>query len=154
MGRSGALPASFFGAIDPRRRVPRNNVIFVGALALAGALILPLTANASAYELAVNLVNFGALIAFMRVNAAAFTRYYVRTEKKRPINFTTPVLGFLVCLLLWWGLSTPCKLLGGIWMAAGIIFGAWKTNGFKFNLVDFDIPPDLLRDASVDALKA
>src|SRR5882672_10434221 len=39
MGRSGALPPSFFGVIDPKRRVPRNSVIFVGAIALAGALL-------------------------------------------------------------------------------------------------------------------
>ncbi len=30
MGRSNALPQSFFGVVDPKRRVPRNNVIFVG----------------------------------------------------------------------------------------------------------------------------
>src|SRR5215470_1572570 len=41
MGRSRALPQSFFGVVDPKRRVPRNNVVFVGALALAGAFLLP-----------------------------------------------------------------------------------------------------------------
>ena len=41
MGRSNALPKSFFGAMDPKRHVPRNNVLFVGALALAGAFFLP-----------------------------------------------------------------------------------------------------------------
>src|SRR5690349_5347574 len=30
MGRSSALPKSFFGAVDPKRHVPRNNVVFVG----------------------------------------------------------------------------------------------------------------------------
>ena len=30
MGRSNALPKSFFGAIEPKRRIPRNNVLFVG----------------------------------------------------------------------------------------------------------------------------
>ena len=30
MGRSNALPKSFFGAVDPKRHVPRNNVMFVG----------------------------------------------------------------------------------------------------------------------------
>ena len=34
MGRSNALPKSFFGAVDAKRRVPRNNVLFVGVLAL------------------------------------------------------------------------------------------------------------------------
>ena len=145
MGRSGALPTLFFGAVEPKRRVPRNNVVFVGVLALAGALILPLAASEStAYELAVNLVNFGALIAFMGVNAAAFMRYYVREEKKRWINFLQPVLGFLVCALLWWSLSTPSRLLGGAWMAFGIAYGAWKTRGFKSNLVNFEVPSDVL----------
>jgi putrescine importer len=153
MGRSGALPTAFFGAIDARRRVPRNNVIFVGTLALAGALILPLTASESAYELAVSLVNFGALIAFMGVNAAAFMRYYVRAEKKRLINLLAPVAGFFVCLLLWWGLSAPCKILGGVWMAAGIAFGAWKTGGFKSDLVNFEVPPDCPPNSTAEALK-
>src|SRR5437868_10714251 len=47
MGRSNALPKSFFGAVDPKRRVPRNNVVFVGALALAGAFLLPAVAGAA-----------------------------------------------------------------------------------------------------------
>ncbi|MBV9573651.1 MAG: APC family permease, partial [Acidobacteriales bacterium] len=39
MGRSNALPKSFFGAVEPRRRIPRNNVIFVGVIALIGAFV-------------------------------------------------------------------------------------------------------------------
>lgn len=155
MGRSGALPTSFFGALEPKRRVPRNNVVFVGALALSGALILPVAASqGTAYELAVSLVNFGALIAFMGVNAAAFVRYFLRAEKKSVINFAAPVAGFLVCLLLWSSLSTPSKLLGGIWMAFGILYGAWKTRGFRANLVNFDLPPETARDAATGALHA
>src|SRR5512146_2642775 len=68
MGRSNALPKSFFGAVDPKRRVPRNNVFFVGGLALAGAFLLPAVAGqATGYELGANLLNFGALLAFMGV---------------------------------------------------------------------------------------
>src|SRR6202158_6005807 len=64
MGRSNALPKKFFGAVDPKRRVPRNNVVFVGVLALAGAFLLPAIAGAATgYELGANLLNFGALIA-------------------------------------------------------------------------------------------
>ena len=40
MGRSNAIPKSFFGAIDPRTRIPRNNVIVVGVVALVGAYII------------------------------------------------------------------------------------------------------------------
>ena len=36
MGRSDAIPKSFFGAIEPKRRIPRNNILLVGAFALGG----------------------------------------------------------------------------------------------------------------------
>jgi putrescine importer len=154
MGRSRALPASFFGAVEPKRRVPRNNVVLVGALALAGALILPLVSESTAYELAVSLVNFGALIAFMGVNAAALMRYYVRADTKRWINFVQPVLGFLVCLLLWWGLSAPSLWVGGAWMTIGILVGALRTGGFKANLVHFEVPPDTSADSEPAPVKS
>ena len=35
MGRGGALPKSFFGALEARKRIPRNGVLFVGAIAAA-----------------------------------------------------------------------------------------------------------------------
>src|SRR5262249_9518543 len=63
MGRSNALPKGFFGAIDPRHHIPRNNVLFVGAIVLAGAFFI-------SYALGAEMLNFGALIAFMGVNAA------------------------------------------------------------------------------------
>jgi hypothetical protein len=50
------------------------------------------------------------------------------------------VLGFAVCLLLWLNLSRTAQIAGGAWMAAGIAYGAWKTRGFRGELVDFEIP--------------
>ncbi|MFZ0923374.1 MAG: APC family permease [Candidatus Acidiferrales bacterium] len=135
MGRSNALPRSFFGAIEPKNHVPRNNVLLVGALALAGAF-------AMSYTLGAEMLNFGALIAFMGVNAAAFVRYYLREEKKRWTNFLPPVLGFFICLFIWLHLGWQAKLAGGIWMVAGIVYGAVETKGFRGNLVQFDFPID------------
>jgi len=134
MGRSNALPKSFFGAVDPKHRVPRNNVIFIGAIVLIGSFFLT-------YGRGIELLNFGALIAFMGVNAAAFMRYFVREPKKKITNFLPPVVGFFVCLGLWWSLSSPAKILGSIWMAAGIAFGVWKTKGFRESL-SFDVPAE------------
>src|SRR5438874_4617636 len=143
MGRSKALPQSFFGVVDPKRRVPRNNVMFVGGLALGGAFLLPVIAGqATGYELGANLLNFGALIAFMGVNAAAFVRYFIREEKKKLSNLLPPVLGFFICLVLWWNLSTKARIVGALWMAVGIAVGAWKTRGFRGNLIDFELPPE------------
>jgi putrescine importer len=135
MGRSNALPKKFFGAVDAKRQVPRNNVIFVGLVALAGAFLI-------SYGLGAEMLNFGALIAFMGVNVAAFMRYYVRATDKKLINLLPPVIGFVVCLILWLNLSRPAMIAGCIWMALGITFGAWKTGGFRRDLVDFEVPAD------------
>src|SRR5712671_1426780 len=135
MGRSKALPQSFFGVVDAKRHVPRNNVIFVGAVALVGAFLI-------SYGLGAEMLNFGALIAFMGVNLAAFMRYFVREDKKTIGNFISPLAGFFICLLLWLNLSRPAKIVGAIWMGVGIAFGAIKTRGFRGNLIDFELPPE------------
>lgn len=132
MGRSNALPKSFFGAVDPQHHVPRNNVIFVGALALLGSFFL-------SYGRGIELLNFGALIAFMGVNAAAFVRYFVREPQKRLTYLVPPVLGFFICLALWWNLSRPAMIVGSIWMLLGIAFGVWKTRWFR-NPLSFEVP--------------
>ena len=109
--RSNALPPKFFAAIEPKRRIPRNNVVFVGALALTGAFLLPAVAGeTTGFELGASLLNFGALIAFMGVNAAAFMRYYVREKQKKLGNLIPPVIGFAVCAVLWWNLSTKARI--------------------------------------------
>jgi putrescine importer len=135
MGRSNAIPKSFFGAIEPKRRIPRNNVLFVGVLALVGTAFLN-------FERAAELLNFGALLAFMGVNAASFVRYYLRESKKTLSNFLVPVLGFVICLLLWLNLSRPAKIAGVIWMTLGIVYGAIRTRGFRSELVSFDAPAE------------
>jgi len=143
MGRSKALPQSFFGVVDAKRHVPRNNVVFVGALALAGAFLLPAIAGeATGFELGANLLNFGALIAFMGVNVAAFVRYFLHEEKKTLLNFFPPLFGFVICFILWLHLSTKALIFGAIWMAVGLAVGAWKTRGFRGDLVNFDLPPE------------
>src|SRR5207247_10287779 len=141
MGRSNALPKSFFGKLDGKHRIPKNNVIFVGGVALAGAFLLEVVAGYrfyihdaqavnwviflkilngdKAYGLGAEMLNFGALIAFMCVNAAACVHYYVLAEEKKLINLIPPILGFLVCLALWMNLSRPAMIVGSIWMAAG-----------------------------------
>ena len=174
MGRSKALPQMFFGTVDAKRHVPRNNVLFVGGIALAGALLV--TFNLFSYGLGAEMLNFGALIAFMGVNLAAYMRYYVREGKHNAIPpfvltavvialvlwpsadwhllaaagvalailavWAPPLAGFTICFFLWKNLSWKAWIVGGIWMAVGIAFGAWKTHGFRGDLVNFDLPPE------------
>ena len=134
MGRSNALPPAFFGAVDPKHRIPRNNVILIGALCIVGAFALT-------YQLGAELLNFGAFIGFMGVNVSALLRYWVRSTEKRWTNLVPPALGFLICLAIWVSLRPPALIAGACWLALGMGYGAWKTSGFRREM-RFEAPED------------
>src|ERR1700733_14098191 len=145
MGRGNALPRSFFGAIEPVSRVPRNNIVLVGAMALIGAGALELLSGrlgGGAYEIGAQALNFGAFIGFMGVNAASFI-YLWRSQKiRKPQALAIPALGFLVCGFIWFHLSRPAIVLGAAWMLVGIVYGAWRTHGFRNIPVSFEMPDE------------
>ena len=116
MGRENAIPRKFFGVLEPVRSIPRNNVIFSGVVALAGALVLT-------YDLGAELLNYGAFIAFMGVNASAFVHDCVRERKWNLTDWAPPILGFVVCFYIWLNLSNPAKIAGTAWMACGVLYG-------------------------------
>ncbi len=133
MGRVNALPQRFFGVIEPRRRIPANNVLFVGAAALIGAFAVN-------YARGAELLNFGAFIAFMGVNAAAFAHAFRHETQRRSLCLLAPILGFLVCVFIWWNLSTQVKIFGAVCLAAAAAYGALATHGFRQELLQFDLP--------------
>ncbi len=164
MGRDNAIPRKFFGVVNPRTRIPSNSILFVGGLALAGALLLNgmdaaiavvlrwLGRSAAAsgppitgYQLGAELLNFGASIAFMGVNASAFARYFIRAERRTLGNLLPPLLGFATCFYIWLSLRTPAKVVGLVWLATGLLYGASKTNWFtrkiEFSVPDEERPP-------------
>jgi putrescine importer len=124
MGKDNAIPQKFFAAVNPKTRIPSNNIILIGALVLIGAFFLT-------YPLGAQLLNFGALIAFMGVNVASFVRYFLRSEHKTVASFIVPLLGFAICLYLWLSLGLLAKIVGICWLSAGVLYGAWKTSWFR-----------------------
>jgi amino acid transporter len=145
MGRGNALPNSFFGVLEPKHRIPRNNIILIGLLALTGAVVLEFFSRrlgGGAYEIGAQALNFGALISFMGVNAASAFYQWRHPESRNISGLAVPVFGFLVCAMLWLNLSRPALILGSAWMIVGITYGAIRTRGFRTALVSFDVPPD------------
>ena len=114
MGRANALPRRLFGAIEAKSGIPRNNVIVVGACTLAGAFLMT-------YESGAELLNFGAFIAFMGVNAAAFIHYKFRSSEKVFLPATMPVLGFVVSAFIWANLNHKAQWLGLAWIVVGLL---------------------------------
>ena len=117
MGRDRSLPQRVFGAVDARHHVPRNNVLIVGAVALMGAFLLT-------YEKGAELLNFGAFIAFIGVNAAALVHYKFRSKEKVTLPFLIPALGIVVCGFIWIHLSGSAQVLGVLWIGVGLLV-AW-----------------------------
>jgi hypothetical protein len=105
-------------------------------VSLAGAFTM-------SYQLGAEMLNFGALFGFMGVNAAAFFRYYLHEPKKTLANFLLPVFGFVICLLLWINVGRTALIAGGLWLLAGVLFSAAKTNGFRTPLVLSEPEPEV-----------
>jgi amino acid transporter len=124
MGRDNAIPMKFFSAVNPRTHIPSNNIILVGVVVLGGAFLLT-------YPLGAQLLNFGALIAFMGVNASSFVRYFLRSDRKKIWPFLIPLLGFAVCFYLWLSLDIKAKIVGLCWLTTGVLYGAWRTSWFR-----------------------
>jgi putrescine importer len=114
MGQDGALPRPFFASVSRKNRIPRNNVILIGSVCLAGALILN-------YDLGAELLNYGALLAFMGVNLSSALRgwRYGRWTQMMPIVIS--LAGMATCALLWWNLSPKAKTVGTCWAVAGVL---------------------------------
>lgn len=136
MGRDNALPKKFFGRLDPKHNSPTLNILLIGGLALAVAIIL-------SYEQAVPLLNFGAFLAFMGVNASVIAEFAVRTPAGHKRNWVwdliSPLLGFAFCAVIWVFLPREAKTYGGIWCGLGIAYSAYMTRGFRQKPVMIDL---------------
>lgn len=133
MGRDGVLPRKIFGHLKPGSSTPTYNILLIGMLAFAGAVLL--NDIGSAYEHAGELLNFGAFLAFMGVNLATFWQFFLRAKPNYKRRFfvdaVLPIIGFLFCGLIWWNLNNLAKIVGGIWFAIGILYVGSKTNWFR-----------------------
>jgi putrescine importer len=114
MGRNDALPKRFFGVLNAKTRIPRNNVLLLGAITLAGTFLLT-------FEKGAELLNFGAFIAFIGVNAAALIHYKFRSQEKVAFAALSPLCGLAVCTFIWLNLNLDAKLLGAAWVGVGLL---------------------------------
>lgn len=114
MGQDGALPRKFFGAVHPKNRIPRNNVLLIGAICLAGAMAL-------SYQLGTELLNYGALLAFMGVNVASMLRGWRHGRFAQIGPILLSLGGFVTCALLWWNLGPLAKAVGTGWALVGVL---------------------------------
>jgi len=128
MGRDGVISRRLFGYIHPRFSTPTRSIYFMGAFSLVGVAFLR-------FQMAVELLNFGAFAGFILVNLSVIRHYYVRLGKRRGWDLVTnllfPSAGALVCLYVWLSLTTNAKIAGFAWLAVGVLYLAGITRGFR-----------------------
>jgi putrescine importer len=135
MGRDNVLPKKIFGHLSPKRGNPSYNVLIVGALAYIGSL----TVN---WEKSIEVLNFGALLAFMAVNVAALHHFGFSRElagkRNLLLDVISPALGFLFCLVIFFNLQGSTLVIGAIWVAAGALYMIFKTKALGQSVeIDF-----------------
>jgi putrescine importer len=141
MGRNGALPRRLFAYLQRSRGVPVFNVLAVGVVTVLGSIYFN-------FETAAELLNFGALLAFMGVNVAAALHFYfgpsAREGRRFVPDFAVPALGFVFCLWIWLSLPWLAKKAGVIWLVIGIVYAFLMTR-------QFNAPPGELDFAATSA---
>ena len=126
IGRDNGLPKAFFAYLHPKYKTPAKNVVLVGVIAIAGAVMFSMTYIA-------DFVAFGGLLGFMFVNLAVIYHYFIKTKQRNIIaNLLLPLIGFSVCLYLILGLSIRSQIFGLCWLLVGgtvmILTSAVKNN--------------------------
>jgi amino acid transporter len=131
MGEDGALPKKFFGALHPKTRIPRNNVLLIGAIVLCGALVM-------SYQIGAELLNYGALLAFMGVNLASAVLAWRAGRAKQWFPILLSLSGCFVCFFLWLNLGFLARVVGTIWAALGIVL--WLLRRRKMGKMNNSTP--------------
>jgi amino acid transporter len=126
MGRDGVISRRIFAHLDERYATPTRSIYLMGAVSLVGSLFLR-------FQLATELLNFGAFVGFILVNLSVIRHFYFRLGQRRNYitNFVFPLAGALVCGYVWMNLTNIAKLVGFAWLGLGVIYLAVLTRGFR-----------------------
>jgi putrescine importer len=124
MGRDGVLPRRAFGRLN-EKSTPAFNILLIGAITVIGSLTM-------SYEHAAEVLNFGAFIAFMGVNAAVMKTFYRKgRERSVLLDLAAPAGGLLFCAAIWGSLPILAKVIGFVWLLLGVAYLAMLTHGFR-----------------------
>ena len=129
MARDGFLPKAL-AKVHPRFQTPYVSTVFVAII----SLVITLGFTQGIQDLA-ELINFGALSAFIILNfTVVYYFIYKKKSKRYFIHLVLPVIGFIVIGIVWASLSPSAMKLGGIWVVVGIILYNIITRVMKKDL--------------------
>jgi amino acid transporter len=118
MGRDRQLP-SVLARIHPRYHTPYVGMLCTAALSLGVALFMKNKLD----DLA-SIVNFGALSGFLFLHVSVLARFAGRLRSHAFwVHWAVPVLGIIVVLAVFSGMSALALKVGSAWLIAGLAYG-------------------------------
>src|SRR5580692_4612854 len=122
MARDGKMPAAL-AKIHPRFRTPYVSTIVVAVMSLAVGLLF-----ARHIDDLASVVNFGALSSFLLLHIAVVHHYLIRRRSGQWLrHLLLPVAGFLVIAYVLYEMDRSAKIMGGCWIAIGVVYYAVLT---------------------------
>ncbi|MEB3754664.1 APC family permease, partial [Acinetobacter sp. MD2(2019)] len=123
MGCDGIFNKKTFGRLNPKLGTPLFSTLFVGVISLS-AIFLDLAQ-------VVNLISFGALVAFTAVNFSVFMKFYVRNGQKQGLknklfNVFLPLISVAAIVCLWLNLEKSALIFGCGWFFVGLTFYLYR----------------------------
>ena len=143
MGRDGVIPKKVFGYLWPKSQTAVFNVLLIAGLTLIGA--------SQNLDTIINMINFGALLAFFLVNVSMANHFFIRQHRRSGFQvlryLIAPVIGAGVIIWLWFNLSHTAWTVGGTWLGLGIVYMLFKTNFFRKPLPEYTGQADYAEEA-------
>jgi putrescine importer len=129
MGRDRVLPP-IFSRLTARRNTPAFAIVLIGVIAFVPSGIIN-------FEKTAEILNAGALAAFMAVNLAAFWQFYLHGSAGRRwwADAAVPIAGFFSCLAIWLSLPRMALSIGIVWLVVGLALGAAKARSLSAEAV-------------------
>jgi amino acid transporter len=122
MARDGKMPA-VLAKIHPRYRTPYVSTIVVAVMALLIGLLF-----AEHIDDLASVVNFGALSSFLLLHIAVVHHYLIRQRSGQWLrHLLFPLAGFLVIAYVLYEMDRSAKIMGGCWIAIGVVYYAVLT---------------------------
>lgn len=110
------MPA-FLAHLHPRYGVPDRAILSSGVLSIGVAVLF-----AEKFDALTSMVNFGAILAFIAVNASVIAFYRVKRGSPRWfVHLILPLIGTGILLMVLSQMSMIALAVGGAWMLVGVI---------------------------------
>jgi amino acid transporter len=125
MGRDGVMPLRQFAYLHPRLRTPAFNIVLMGVVMLGGEFV--------DVDTAASCVNFGAFIAFLAVNVCVLVDHFGARRELAGGGWKLlgSGAGALASLWLLVSLQRTALTVGCLWLAAGLVYLGYRTQGFR-----------------------